>query len=275
MNSFLVEGTERALLIDTGMGIGDMRGQVELLTTKPITAVNTHYHFDHTSGNASFDDVCIHSSGVDQVQTPERRELYEVYLDFSKRMLGAYQTYKHHDERFFHLLAEHADLRPLPEDLHVDTWRRGRIGAVSPVDDGVVLDLGGRRVTVIHTPGHSFDSICLHDDRTGSLFTGDTINTGPVYTQFSESNLVDYAASTARLAGLASDVSTVYAAHFVKYAAPPDLLHEHAKGFRQLLEGTAPFIETSDIFGMPAMQAHYDGFSIMASAEDLAEAQRR
>jgi glyoxylase-like metal-dependent hydrolase (beta-lactamase superfamily II) len=269
VNSFLVEGEERTALVDTGMGIGDMAAQVAALTPKPVVAINTHFHFDHTSGNTGFDDVRIHHSGVEQVLTPERPELYDIYIDFSHRMLRAWDGYKSADDDFFHLLAEHPDLRPLPDELDVEAWKAGRAAPVSGLHDGDVLDLGGRQLTVIHTPGHSLDSICLLDDRTGALFTGDTVNTGPVYTQFSESDLPDYADSTRRLADMADAVAVLYVSHFVKYAAGPSLLREHARGFADVMDGTAPFEETTDILGMPAMQARYDGFSIMATAEDL------
>ena len=50
----LIIGSERALLIDTGMGAGDLKGAVEALTDKPVDVVNTHFHGDHTGGNGQF-----------------------------------------------------------------------------------------------------------------------------------------------------------------------------------------------------------------------------
>lgn len=47
---------------------------------------------------------------------------------------------------------------------------------VSPkvsVRDGDVLELGESEVKVIHTPGHTEDSVCYYDGR--NLFTGDTL----------------------------------------------------------------------------------------------------
>lgn len=44
---FLIEGPEKALLIDTGQGVGDLRSCVEMLTDKPVTVVLTHNHADH------------------------------------------------------------------------------------------------------------------------------------------------------------------------------------------------------------------------------------
>ena len=48
---YLLIGTEKALLIDTCSGEGDLRRFVEEITDKPVIVANTHGHFDHTGGN--------------------------------------------------------------------------------------------------------------------------------------------------------------------------------------------------------------------------------
>lgn len=56
-NMYLLEGTERALLIDTGYGVGNLRAYVERLTDKPIVVANTHYHPDHAAGDGEFEQA--------------------------------------------------------------------------------------------------------------------------------------------------------------------------------------------------------------------------
>lgn len=56
-NMYLLEGDEKALLIDTGYGVGNLRAYVENLTDKPIVVANTHYHPDHAAGNGEFEQV--------------------------------------------------------------------------------------------------------------------------------------------------------------------------------------------------------------------------
>lgn len=56
-NMYLLEGDEKALLIDTGYGAGNLRTYVEQLTDKPIVVANTHYHPDHAAGNGEFEQV--------------------------------------------------------------------------------------------------------------------------------------------------------------------------------------------------------------------------
>ena len=52
---YLLEGSEKALLLDTGYGAGNLRAFVEQLTDKPVIVANTHYHPDHAGGNGEFE----------------------------------------------------------------------------------------------------------------------------------------------------------------------------------------------------------------------------
>ena len=50
VNCFLVAGRERAVLIDSGLGIADIRPIVESLTDLDVMVANTHHHWDHVGG---------------------------------------------------------------------------------------------------------------------------------------------------------------------------------------------------------------------------------
>lgn len=56
-NIYLLEGEEKALLLDTGWGAGNLRDFVEKLTDKEILVANTHFHPDHAAGNGEFEKV--------------------------------------------------------------------------------------------------------------------------------------------------------------------------------------------------------------------------
>ncbi|TFG65892.1 MAG: MBL fold metallo-hydrolase, partial [Anaerolineales bacterium] len=64
---YLVAGTDRALLIDTGWGTGNVPELIASLTSLPVNVVNTHGHRDHTSGNDQFPEVYIHMDDLPMV----------------------------------------------------------------------------------------------------------------------------------------------------------------------------------------------------------------
>lgn len=57
--SYLLIGEKKALLVDTAYGAGNLRYFVEQITNKPVMVVNTHGHFDHTGGNAWWEEVYL------------------------------------------------------------------------------------------------------------------------------------------------------------------------------------------------------------------------
>ena len=59
MLALLIEGKERAVLLDTGMGIGNIRAYVEQLSDKPITVYLTHAHGDHNYGDGWWEEAYL------------------------------------------------------------------------------------------------------------------------------------------------------------------------------------------------------------------------
>lgn len=65
---FLLKGTERALLIDTGVGMTDLKKLISWLTPLPYDVVLTHGHPDHIGGAAQFEEVYIHEKDEDSLK---------------------------------------------------------------------------------------------------------------------------------------------------------------------------------------------------------------
>ena len=219
INSFLIVGTERAVLFDTGMGIASIGDLVRKITPLPVTVLNSHTHFDHVGGNREFQDV---------------RNLDDAFSAASARgeISGELREYASHS------LDEDRVCGSLPSgvpsrDYVIPTWR-----IASHVRDGVRLDLGDRTVEVLTTPGHTPDSLCLLDEANGLLLTGDTFYSGEVYLWAPETVVADFTASIARLAQLAPGLKLLLPAHGPPVADPNRLL-ELQTALKDIEAGTA------------------------------------
>src|SRR6266571_5685433 len=108
-------------------------------------------------------------------------------------------------------------IRQLPTGFDPADYRLVPTVPTRLLEDGDVLDLGDRKLRVLHTPGHSPDCICLLDESNGLLFGGDTINTGPIYAHLANSDLEKFAQSARRLADMNAAYRRVFVCHFLRY----------------------------------------------------------
>lgn len=244
VNSYLVEGTEWAALIDTGMGIGDVCAEVENLTQKPIVVLNTHAHWDHVGGDHLFDAVAIHPAEAD---------------DLAHVCCPAWVREQFTRPGIFP--------RPLPPGFAPATYEVQPVQATQLLGQGTLIDLGGRQLQVLHTPGHSPGSICLLDEERRFLFTGDTIYSGPLYAHLSHSDLAAYQTSARMLAVMAYELDLLFPAHG---PTPLDglILREIAHGFDQVL-GRQVACQTVDTPRGAVCHATFDRFSILFKEEQL------
>jgi glyoxylase-like metal-dependent hydrolase (beta-lactamase superfamily II) len=267
VNCWLVAGTDRAVLLDTGLGIAPIRPVAQALTPVPVEAVNSHYHFDHTGGNAEFDRIAIHELGLPLLAAGVPTEVRAGYLAYARRLLVAAETYRDLDRDYFHLLSADSDPRPLPAGFDDAAWDPP-IGPVpQKLVDGDVIDLGGRALTVLHTPGHSPDSVCFLDSRDGLLFGGDTLNTGPIYAQMPDSDVAAFARSTARLSALRAEIRLVLMCHFGRGIVEAQFVREVADAFDRLVNGDVRLRPTRDCLLDEAREAVFPQCSILVAAE--------
>lgn len=163
---YLIEGDERTLLIDTGLGICDISSEVKKLTNKPVTAVATHIH---------------------RCDMPEN---YDV---------GTYELFQGTPSRVLY--------------------------------GGERIELGGRSITVLHTPGHSPGHMCFFENCTGYLFTGDLVYKDTLLADFPSTDPRAYRKSLERIAAL--PVKRVFPAHHT-LDIQPKLLVRMRDAFRRL-----------------------------------------
>jgi glyoxylase-like metal-dependent hydrolase (beta-lactamase superfamily II) len=169
-NVWHVRGRDRDLLVDTANGIGALRPFVDPLTSgRPLVAVATHGHFDHSGGLHEFDDRRCHPHDEADVREPFRLRLRREDFDDDTVDMYAYYDYPVPD----------LVIRALPAaDFDVAGWTTPGAEPTSLVAEGDVVDLGDRAFEVLHTPGHTAGSISLWESESGTLFSGDAIYVG-------------------------------------------------------------------------------------------------
>jgi glyoxylase-like metal-dependent hydrolase (beta-lactamase superfamily II) len=263
VNSYLIAGTEQAVLFDTGMGIADIKAVVGKLTDLPIKVVNSHHHFDHIGGNQLFAGRAIHESGAELVQQEIPAEWLDAYMEYVEEMLAQVPAFENLDRRYFRLLTADTTPRPLPAGFNPRDWRIVPTAPTQLLRDGDELDLGGRKLHILHTPGHTLDGICLLDDASGALFGGDTIMAGPIYTHLPTGDVGDLARSARRVAtDLSGQVRTVYCQHMLRYSTDQAFLREVADGAEAVLDSRAKPVKGTDILGQDVTEFWFNRFSI-------------
>ncbi len=221
--SYLILGSERALLFDTGLGIGDMRRLVSELTDLDVAVLNSHTHYDHVGGNHAFD--AIYGTTTDYTRANARGRGHDQVAEF----VGPGWIWK-----------------PTPEGFSPDAYVSRPFTISTPVEDGQRLDLGGVELEVLGTSGHAPDALCLLDRERRLLFTGDTFYPATLYTHLPGSSFADYRTTARRLAALAPAVDVVLPAHN-EPTLPGTELVALADAFAAVEAGHASFVLTDGL----------------------------
>lgn len=223
--SYLIIGSEKALLFDTGMGLDSISKVVKELTSLPVSVINSHTHYDHIGGNTEFEAILA----VDTTYTKK----YSM------------EGWSH--EKVKHEVAEDAFcLEKLP---NADTAGY----SVKPYHDrirrfikaGEIIDLGNKRIEILAAPGHTPDGLALLDREAGYLWTGDTFYEATIWLFFDGTDLDTYEKSIAAFATLAPNLKKVFPAHNTPIADPQRLI-ELKDAFAQIRNGKKKGVEQTD-----------------------------
>lgn len=226
---YVVVGTRRALVIDTGSGFFDLKATVESLTKLPYDVAITHSHPDHAGGAGGFDSVYIHpaDAAAAAALTYEGRVRYGQIM----RSMQSRPGYTGYTDVWGYA------------DANVRKW--DKVPQFKPLSDGLVFDLGGRKVTAYHLPNHTPGSMVFIDDRARIAFTGDAANglgngsNGPVSTTLR---------GLLRLRALRTGFDRQYTGH-VAYAntvdaipQAPQVLDDLIEVYRSILRGNPQLV---------------------------------
>jgi len=150
---FLLEGTERAMLIDAGCGICDLEKVIRELTDKEYIVVLSHGHGDHIGAMGSFAQVYLNEQDWEMAKTID----WDVLRGFAEQSgkIGSYTIYDYSPENI-------KPAEKMPEFL--------------PLNDGDTFDLGDRVIEAISIPGHTPGGMSFLDRKNRIMFSGDCCN---------------------------------------------------------------------------------------------------
>lgn len=226
-HAYLLLGAERAVLIDTGMGMADIRQVTDGLTRLPVSVLTTHVHWDHIGGHGRFEDLAVH-----ELERPWLAERFPIPIEAVRRSLTC---------------------RPceFPEGFSVDDYRIFQGEPTRLLRDGARIDLGERVLTAIHTPGHSPGHCCFYEVDRGYLYAGDLIYAGCLDAFYPTTDPAAFARSVRRVAKM--DVRRLLPGHHA-LNVPADLIERVCCAFDGL-EARGQLRQGMGVFS-------YDGFQI-------------
>jgi glyoxylase-like metal-dependent hydrolase (beta-lactamase superfamily II) len=177
--SYLILGTQRAVLFDAGTGLRDMVPVVRSLTRLPVTVIPSHLHFDHVGALGRLDRTALPDTPALRSRVENSRltlQRYE-FLGFADRL--ATPTFR------------------------VDEWWAA----------DATIDLGGRQLQLLATPGHTPTSVSLYDASRRQLFAGDFIYPGNLYAFLPGASRSAYHKTTRRLLSVIDPTARIFTAH--------------------------------------------------------------
>ena len=198
------------------MGISDLKKLTGELTRLPIIVLNSHTHNDHVGDNWEFETI------------------YGMDTDFTRQNARGSRDDAQAE------IAPSEICGTLPKEFDSAKYATRAWKITSYIHDGDHIDLGGRSLEVIATPGHTPDAISLLDRANGLLFTGDTYYPAIIWLYRPETDLDAYDASIRRLAALVSQaqVKIILGAHNIP-VAPPSVLPRLITAFEAVRAGKA------------------------------------
>ncbi|WP_151734072.1 MBL fold metallo-hydrolase [Paenibacillus tengchongensis] len=203
VHSYLLLGTELAVLIDTGLGIANIKRVTDQLTDLPLKVFTTHVHTDHIGSHGAYDAIYVHEQDQDWlINGIQGLSIEEIRRNIIRDIM-----------------------LPLPEAFDPAAYRPFQGEPAGLLRDGESWELGGRKLRILHTPGHSPGHVCILDETSGYLFTGDLLyDTMPVYAFYPSTNPADLVSSLERIAHL-PHIRKVYGSHY-SLGLDPAILHE-------------------------------------------------
>jgi glyoxylase-like metal-dependent hydrolase (beta-lactamase superfamily II) len=203
-NCFLITGTDRDVLVDSGLGVGTLRPLIAGLSRCKLIVFTTHAHADHVGSHPEFSDaeILVHPLEAQALRRPGTKG-----LRFPPRPAEQVAALRRAGIELTEFMV---DAVPRP-GYDVEHYQRAAVEPTGLVEGGAVIDTGRHRFEVLHLPGHSPGGIALWEARAGLLFPGDVIYDGVLIDTGVGADVAAYVETMRRLRDL--PVRTVFAGH--------------------------------------------------------------
>lgn len=228
VTSYLVIGRVEAVLVDTGLGIGDIAKLVfEICGALPRWVLNTHHHFDHVGGNPLFDKCYMLPAEASAIPRSWPTDMFQRYVSKPARFS-----------------------RPLPPLFARENYYVEPPKGFHALKDCMVFDLGRVSIEVIATPGHTPGSASFLVHPGGCLLSGDFLMEGTLHLQYPYSDLDAYIASCERIAIRLSEISSILPSHYRSPIPGNSLVGETHKALTAIIDGKIEPKSVASYWGM-------------------------
>src|SRR5699024_2839354 len=204
---YLLIGTDKALLIDTGLGISNIKSVVDEITELPLEVVATHIHWDHIGGHGLFENIAVYETEQEWLSSKFPISLQIVKNNLTRKPCN------------------------FPQDFDISKYKIFQGEPNRVLCDGDLFDLGNRTVQVIHTPGHSPGHICLYELERNYLYSGDLIYKGILYAFYPTTDPIEFMKSVQKIREL--NIEKILPAHNQLHITI-DLINEINDGFTEI-----------------------------------------
>lgn len=174
VSMFVIVGSERSLVIDTGTGIGDFKWVVEnrIIPNQPYDVVASHNHLDHIGGAGWFDEIYMHEADIIHGEVKESNGDSEELSPLETIEDSANAA----ERRKYAKIISKREGKYYPYNLQEDILVWPKQPKWIPIKDEHVFDLGNRKVICYHCPGHTKGELVFLDNLTRTLIVGDAVN---------------------------------------------------------------------------------------------------
>ena len=253
---YLIEGNERALLIDGLTGVGSLKAFVQELTELPVMMAATHGHIDHVGAAWEYGEVFINPDDIALMYTPHHSE------PAGRLGFASAPSFTGEPKRTVPTLAD------VPAPRPVKTY---------PIYEVDIFDLGGIQIEVIQVPGHTQGTVVFLDRAARVVYSGDACNANTLLCLPGSTTIEEYKESLLHFKTFQKDFDVMYGGHGA-VAVPNTIIDDGIAMCERILSGTDESVETPAIDGGTAFLGsargeHYlpvcGGFCNIMYAKDM------